>query len=592
MNGLPEITEPQHFYQDSQYQYLITRRQGIFRRSIGNREWQLLSDSIYKRKTIYPDIQEYRTISAFTHDRSKPGLLFMATKHTVYSSNDYGSTWKVYPVPGFEKRHFITALSSSNGILSIGTSYRGVYVKRGTRFYRIYRGLPGEPYSAGHFFNEEITALHQSGSTLYAGTLHGIYALEKGSSTWKKIYQDTSDTASLHYVESLQHADTTITGTYKDTLITIASSGITEKKHDEYPAFTSATDYKIIVPRYEQDGVDSFHYTNAAAPRPDTVADNKRAIYTSIYKARTHMDYYVSIIKRTRINALVIDMKDDTGNLFFPTDNELARRIGSLRSSRGLDAIIARCKKEKIYCIARFVVFKDMRLFKGEGYTYAIKNIRTGYPWRGLEGEYWVDPYSKTVQQYNIDLAKDIEKAGFDEVQFDYIRFPADGPVHLCRYTHQPDVDMYKSEALVDFLEQAQKELTIPISVDIYGFNSWYKFGNWIGQDMEAFSYVVDAISPMVYPSHFGNRFYMTGPRSERPYRIVFHGGIRARRMAGNRTVIRPYLQAFNLLSPTWGPGYIEHQIQGAEKSNQDGFIFWNAAGKYQLLPHVPSLKP
>jgi len=136
---------------------------------------------------------------------------------------------------------------------------------------------------------------------------------------------------------------------------------------------------------------------------------------------------------------------------------------------------------------------------------------------------------------------------------------------------------------LIDFLKKAKKSLNIPVSVDIYGFNSWYHFGNWIGQDMEELSHVVDIICPMVYPSHFGNRFYHDIDREARPYRIVHDGAMRSMHMINRSAGIRPYLQAFNVLSPTWGPGYIALQIEASNNSGCSGYTLWNANGDYTV---------
>jgi hypothetical protein len=106
---------------------------------------------------------------------------------------------------------------------------------------------------------------------------------------------------------------------------------------------------------------------------------------------------------------------------------------------------------------------------------------------------------------------------------------------------------------------------------------------------MEEFGTIVDAICPMVYPSHFGSRFYSAIPADKRPYSIVYDGGIRAHAITGNTVVIRPYLQAFRLMAPTWGPGYISSQVSGAEKSGCSGYIFWNAKGEYAVVEQALS---
>ncbi|HPJ39913.1 MAG TPA: putative glycoside hydrolase, partial [Spirochaetota bacterium] len=128
------------------------------------------------------------------------------------------------------------------------------------------------------------------------------------------------------------------------------------------------------------------------------------------------------------------------------------------------------------------------------------------------------------------------------------------------------------------------REIAVPISVDLYGFTAWYRFGNLIGQDIEEFAEIVDVISPMVYPSHYGTRFYMNGERRLRPYKIVRDSGLRSLYITDGTALIRPYLQAFNLLSPTWGTEYIQLQIKGARESGGSGFIFWNAGGNYEMV--------
>ena len=120
--------------------------------------------------------------------------------------------------------------------------------------------------------------------------------------------------------------------------------------------------------------------------------------------------------------------------------------------------------------------------------------------------------------------------------------------------------------------------------MDIYGFNACYRFGKRIGQDIEELSRVADVICPMVYPSHFGTRYLRHLKGDEHPYRIVLDSGTRAHVLAGEDVLIRPYLQAFKMLSPTWGPGYIRSQIAGAADSKSSGFTFWNAAVDYSML--------
>jgi hypothetical protein len=277
-------------------------------------------------------------------------------------------------------------------------------------------------------------------------------------------------------------------------------------------------------------------------------------------------------------------MKDDSGYVLFDSKNTTAKEINSIRSNINISKILKSLKDNNIYSIARIVTFKDKMLFLGYSGKYAIKNIKDGSPWKGVPGEFWVDPHSEFVKNYNISLAKELEDMGFDEIQFDYVRFPSDGSVGNCYYPFKKYPDTYKSEVITDFIRLAKKSLSASISVDIYGFNAWYYFGNSIGQDMEELSAYTDVICPMVYPSHFGSLFYSKYPHDIRPYKIILDGGFRSIALSDSSVSIRPYLQAFKMMSPTWGTGYILHQINGAFESNCDGYIFWNAGGDYKML--------
>jgi len=231
------------------------------------------------------------------------------------------------------------------------------------------------------------------------------------------------------------------------------------------------------------------------------------------------------------------------------------------------------------------VVFKDQRLFQAFDTKYAIKDGATKKAWRGNPKEYWVDPYSEFVHSYNIAIAKEAQKAGFDEVQFDYIRFPTDGPVHRCVYTFKPTNGIYKYEAIAAYLRSAKQVLHVPISVDVYGFTVWYEFGQWLGQDIEAMASIVDVLCPMVYPSHYGRKFFDGSIDSGDYYAIVTESNRRA--LMKSQAYVRPYLQAFKMLSPGWGYDYIQKQIQACSDVGVQGYILWNAGRDYGVLKKI-----
>jgi hypothetical protein len=236
-----------------------------------------------------------------------------------------------------------------------------------------------------------------------------------------------------------------------------------------------------------------------------------------------------------------------------------------------------------IYVVARNVTFKDRRLYESYNGKYAIWDRVSNEPWVGLPRERWCDPYSKFVRDYNIEVAKETVKLGFDEIQFDYIRFPTDGQTARCQFRYRENDDTYKSEIMGDFLQQARRETGVPVSIDIYGYNAWYRFGNLIGQDIEFLSRFVDCICPMVYPSHFGSSFYKRYPAAEQPYRIVRDSALRSIYLSHNRTVIRLWIQDWNYLSPTWGPEYIRSELKGVNDGGGDSYSFWNPSGDHSM---------
>lgn len=585
--GLPENAEPLRLYKAEEYLYLTTYNSGIFRSPENSPAWENISSDDFRSRSIYRNNSGYRTISAFSYDRKNPESIVIATKHNIYHSLNKGETWKKLTQAGLHERNYITALAISGNKIYAGTSFNGIFEYNGSRFIHAGKNLPGEAYSGTLTFTEQLTAIYADSGRLYAGFFFGagIYWKDKNSKTFEYL-AGSSDNEKKENIDDISIQNNRLFYTSEGKIFRSDDKGIISHDHTLYSILEKNIEkYKIIsatvVSAKGTYPALSTVTREKANKKRDERADDKKAIYLSIASVKKNINQYIKIADETEINAFVIDMKDDFGNIYFPAKNKTASEIKSLQTPVKIDEILKKMKKHNIYSIARIVVFKDNKMHRGYNGKYAIKNRKTGAPWKGTENEYWVDPYSEFVQNYNIELAKELEDLGFDEIQFDYIRFPSDGPIHLCNYTHRKENETYKSEIMIDFLTKAKDNIKIPVSVDIYGFNSWYHFGNWIGQDMEALSHVVDVICPMVYPSHFGKSFYMKGERKMRSYRIIYDGGKRAVKLANSSVLLRPYLQAFNLLSPTWGPGYITNQINAANESGLSGYILWNAMGDY-----------
>jgi len=598
-HGLPESIRPLRITADRNGTlYLITRHSGIFRRTQNEDSWHSLNSPEFRLRTTVLKDGRFRKITAFSVSRADPTRMSLATKHSIYRSRDGGRIWSSVKT-GHElpSRHYITALAynETGDTLMTGTSFGGVFLEQGSGFTRRSRGLPSEPYSETLTFIEEIGAIHSGpGQSLFAGInfTGEIFFSGNQGRTWTNAGLP-GERNPLDFIYDIASSGNTVYASSSRGIYEMDSRTRQWKKsmYDSIAQKLSAShDSGSFLFLDTSSAVPPVFYRSAqqplSAPKNTTRAEarDRRAIYASVPAVRRNLDGLISTCRQTGLNAIVIDMKDDFGNLYFPTNNTVAREIRALRRPLDVKKVLQKLKENNIYTIARIVVFKDKNLFRAYNHRYAIQNMRTGGPWQGSEGEYWVDPHSDFVQRYTIDLAKDIAALGFDEIQFDYIRFPSDGPTHLCNYRYRTERSMYKSEALADFLRKARSEISVSLSVDLYGFTAWYRFGNLIGQDIEEFADIVDVISPMVYPSHYGTRFYMKGERRLRPYKIVRDNGFRSLYITGGSALIRPYLQAFNLLSPTWGPEYIRLQVKAARESGCSGFIFWNAAANYDMV--------
>jgi hypothetical protein len=328
-------------------------------------------------------------------------------------------------------------------------------------------------------------------------------------------------------------------------------------------------------------------------------------------------------LKDNGLNSLVVDCKDDFGTITYDTALELPRVVGAVEKRFSLEGLVRSAHEAGIYVIGRVVVFKDKQLYNYAGYKYATWNAQTNQPWRNLikaeqengvidptaamggmglvrpepryyQREYWVDPYSSFVWEYNIAIAAELQARGVDEIQFDYIRFPSDGNLSTIRYRFKKE-GMDFIDALESFMVLARDSIHIPISTDLYGYNTWHRMGNWIGQSIDMLADYVDVICPMFYPSHFPRDFLKDTPYLERARSIYQEGTARANSIVGQRSLIRPYIQAFLIggelsMKVAEYSTYLVNQIQGALAAPSSGFTLWNASNRYYMV--TSSLKP
>ena len=311
-----------------------------------------------------------------------------------------------------------------------------------------------------------------------------------------------------------------------------------------------------------------------------------RAVYLSVYgignaKLRNGA---LALIEQTRLNAVVIDVKGDRGMIAYPSAVPLAAAAGAQRTItiRDLRVLVESLRQKDVYTIARIVVAKDDILAAARP-ELAVKQ-RNGDVYRDREGMRWVDPARREVRDYAIAIAVEAAAAGFDEIQFDYLRFPDDNNVRM------PDALTQEARvrAIGEFIDAARARLVpynVFLAVDVFGYVCWNSNDLQIGQRLEDILPRVDYLSPMLYPSGF--TFGIPGCTNPvaHPYEIVRRSLERAlERTHASPRRIRPWLQAFTDYAfdrRKFGADQMEQQIRAAEDVGTDGWMLWNARNVY-----------
>jgi len=286
---------------------------------------------------------------------------------------------------------------------------------------------------------------------------------------------------------------------------------------------------------------------------------------------------------KAHMNAIIVDVKGDNGFVSHPTQSQLAIEVGADRVITMPDpsAFVADLHKRHLYAIARIVVFKDNPLARFR-LDLAVKTSE-GKLFIDREHFAWTDPFNHAVWEYNIGLAVEAAKEGFDEIQFDYVRFPDQKGLQFSKRSTEAD----RGPAIVGFLAESRQRLTpynVFVSADNFGYVCWNLGDTGIGQSFEEIGPVVDYISPMLYPSSFQAGIPgLPNPLSD-PYRIVFASLQRAKqRTSFAPMTFRPWLQAFNDYAfdhRKFGKVQIEAQIKAAQDSGS-GWMLWDSRNRY-----------
>jgi hypothetical protein len=321
-----------------------------------------------------------------------------------------------------------------------------------------------------------------------------------------------------------------------------------------------------------------------------------RALYVNRFAAQSskRMRQIIQIADETEINALVIDMKDEFGLNYKPSNAQFARNAGAAGTVRDLPGLLDTLRAHKILPIARLVVFKDSVTARVHP-EWTIRK-QDGGVWRDKKGLAWVNPYHHELWDYNIGVAEELAKMGFGEIQFDYIRFPE--PYKSLPPQVFPDSKgAAKPEVLAAFLKEANArfdKVGARTTADIFGLVTTVGGPLEVGQWWEKISPVVDVVLPMVYPSHYPRGDLGLAVPNAEPYKVLNIALTRAKQRdqkLGIKTPehVRPWLQAFTLGKPPYGPAELEAQKKGTYDAGYDGWVLWNPGSKYE--PFLPALE-
>ena len=296
----------------------------------------------------------------------------------------------------------------------------------------------------------------------------------------------------------------------------------------------------------------------------------------------------LDLTARTELNAVVIDVKGDRGWVLYRTEVPQAVAIGAHGPGtlRDFDTLMADFKARGIYTIARIVTFKDNILATARP-DLAVIDTRTGQPWIDNEKLAWVDPFREEVWAYNIAIAQEAIRRGFDEIQFDYVRFPTDGKLGAARYARPVNRET-RLPAIAAFLERARRELGASgafVAADVFGYTAFNENDTDIGQRIEELAPHLDFICPMVYPSGYHKGIPGHPNPVVVPYKVV-HESVRLIRQRAGGTVaqVRPWLQDFRDYAfdrRIFGVLEIQAQIRGSDDAGGSGWMLWNPRNAY-----------
>lgn len=601
--------------------WAILTSEGVFVAEEQNlKEWSARNDGlpVKKIKVFENGRKSFISVTQEIKDLEANGdTLVVAVKDAVYLSLNRGQTWRNLGAP-HTRTNGIKAVAvarmpevvvfASHSIYGVSYLFpdRGAWTELNTGLEKL--ETTDNPDEA----SDIAVAMVDGRTTVYASqSFRGrLYQLDWTRKRWTQIWSDGKDFGPTDSLDVFLDPQGDVSLRFAvDGNIAQWTNGTVSQRTDVRDFIRGVYQNLNMVPNclfIANSGADmnlsELWLINEAEDSRRNKAAGKKGLYLLIDKAVREADFkqYLDVIDRAGLDLAVIDMKDDLGRLRWRTDNPVLTAKGRVFNPIDVGGFLSAMKSRGVYTVARIVVFKDPELAQRDGGKYAVWDAGAGKPWRGyferktdtgevqrtLSSEQWVDPYSEEVWEYNAAVSRELEALGFDEIQFDYIRFPTDGD-NLAQASYRwRDAGMDRDSAILSFLRHVRARVSAPISIDIYGANGWYRTGSRTGQEVELLAPYVDVICPMYYPSHFEQYFLAQPPAELRPYRIYYIGTGRNEVIARRQVVVRPWAQAFYLNVSYdrrfYNRDYVQRQVQGVNDAGAPGYTFWNTSGRYE----------
>ena len=288
-------------------------------------------------------------------------------------------------------------------------------------------------------------------------------------------------------------------------------------------------------------------------------------------------------------NTVILDGKDMSGRLSFPSRVDLARAIGadSCPMVRDPAKLFHALHQRGIHICIRLVLFHDP-LLAGKRPHLAIQSLKTGGPWAGDGEPNWVNPFHPAVQRYNLDIARELVSMGVDEIQFDYIRFPTRGNTGDADYGFDRCMTP-KHRVITEFLATAYRELAplgVLVSIDVFGVMGWERPEDirMTGQKIDDLVQHCDVISPMIYPSHFYGPFESMDHPGDQPFLCVSETCRKFATIFRDREItLRPWIQAFPFRTSRFDEAYVLEELRALRESQVSGWLLWSAGNAYNV---------